>query len=124
MTAAGNQRARTTTVDLGIDAHVEGEWDVVAVRGEVDLYTSTQLRAAIERSLDRGARHVLVDLRDVGFMDSSGLGVLVGCLKRSRERGGDFALVCTDGPVMKVLAITGLDRVFPIHGSVDDVLGI
>jgi anti-sigma B factor antagonist len=111
-----------TTIDLTIDARVEGDWDVVVVRGEVDLYTSPTLRAAIERSLDRGARRVLVDLRDVGFMDSSGLGVLVGGLRRSRERGGELALVCGEGSVMRVLSMTGLDRVFPIHGSLGDVL--
>ena len=113
---------RQPTIDLTIDARVEGDWDVVVVRGEVDLYTSPTLRAAIERSLDRGARRVLVDLRDVGFMDSSGLGVLVGGLRRSRERGGELALVCGEGSVMRVLSMTGLDRVFPIHGSLGDVL--
>ena len=92
-----------TTIDLTIDARVEGDWDVVVVRGEVDLYTSPTLR-------------------DVGFMDSSGLGVLVGGLRRSRERGGELALVCGEGSVMRVLSMTGLDRVFPIHGSLGDVL--
>lgn len=56
-------------------------------------------------------------------MDSSGLGVLVAGLKRAREAGGEMALVCREGPTYKVLAITGLDRVFPIYDSVDDAVG-
>lgn len=92
------------TTDLAIDARAAGAWDVVTVRGEVDIATSPQLR-------------------DVPFLDSSGLGVLVAGHRRSRERGGELAIVCAEGPVMRVLAITGLDRVFPIHGSPGDVIG-
>ena len=111
-----------TTIDLTIDARVEGDWDVVVVRGEVDLYTSPTLRAAIERSLDRGARRVLVDLRDVGFMDSSGLGVLVGGLKKVRAHQGSLSLVCTQDRLLKIFRITGLAKVFVIHSSVDAAL--
>ena len=109
--------------DLAIDARTAGAWDVVAVRGEIDLSTSPQLRAALEHALDRGAQRILVDLRDVHFLDSSGLAVLLGGLERSRERGGELAIVCAEGAVLRVLAITGLDRVFPIHGSPGDVIG-
>lgn len=112
-----------STVDLQIDTRVQGDWKILAVRGEVDLYTSPQLREAIDRSAGEGPAQVLVDLTDVNFMDSSGLGVLVGSLKRSRERGGELGLVCTEGSVLKVLTITGLDRVFPIHASVEDATG-
>lgn len=112
-----------STVDLQIDARTEGDWRVLDVRGEIDLYTSPQLRDAIDREVGGGTPKVLVDLAGVSFMDSSGLGVLVGSLKRSRERGGELALVCTEGSVLKVLTITGLDRVFPIHASVSDALG-
>lgn len=112
-----------STVDLQIDVRSEGDWRVLDVRGEVDLYTSPQLRDAIGREVGEGTTRVLVDLSGVTFMDSSGLGVLVGSLKRSRERGGELALVCTEGSVLKVLTITGLDRVFPIHTSVADAVG-
>lgn len=112
-----------STVDLQIDTRAQDDWKVLSVRGEVDLYTSPQLREAIDRGVGESASRVLVDLTAVNFMDSSGLGVLVGSLKRSRERGGELALVCTEGSVLKVLTITGLDRVFPIHASVDDAIG-
>lgn len=111
-----------STVDLQMEARTEGIWRVLDVNGEVDLYTSPQLRDAIDREVGEGTSRVVVDLTGVTFMDSSGLGVLVGSLKRSRERGGELALVCTEGSVLKVLTITGLDRVFPIHTSVADAV--
>lgn len=83
--------------------------------GEVDLATAPQLREALLHEAEEGTQNILVDLREVEFLDSSGLGVLVGVLKRMRERGGELALACSEGPVLKVLTITGLDRVFPIH---------
>jgi anti-sigma B factor antagonist len=66
---------------------------------------------------------VIVDLSDVPFMDSSGLGVIVGCLKRLRESGGDLALVTMPGsPPSKLLSLTGLDRAIPTFESPDDAV--
>jgi anti-sigma B factor antagonist len=56
-------------------------------------------------------------------MDSTGLGVLVSCLKRAKEHQGDLSLVCTSPQILRVLAITGLDRVFQVRGSVEEVSG-
>ncbi len=98
-------------------------WTVLDVMGEVDLFTASALRERIVGLIEAGNRQLLVNLAEVGFMDSSGLGVLVAGLKRVREAGGDMALVCREGPTQKVLAITGLDRVFAIYGSVDDAGG-
>lgn len=72
--------------------------------------------------MDDNRTRLIVNLTEVGFMDSSGLGVLVGALKRLTERGGELVLVCPEGSPLKVLMITGLDRVFPIHAAVDDAL--
>lgn len=87
--------------------------------GEVDLYTAPQLRERVAWAIEDGASRIVVDLADVSFMDSSGLGVLIGALRRLRERGGELAVVCGEGPVRRLLAITGLDRLFPVHGSVE-----
>jgi anti-sigma B factor antagonist len=72
--------------------------------------------------VDDGRTRLIVNLTEVGFMDSSGLGVLVGGLKRLTERGGKLVLACPEGSPLKVLTITGLDKVFPIHASVDEAL--
>src|SRR5690606_25670313 len=66
-----------------------------------------------------GATSVVVDLRRVDFLDSTGLGVLVGALKRLRLAGGQLALVCDSEKLLKVFRITALDRVFTLHDSVE-----
>jgi anti-sigma B factor antagonist len=105
-------------IDLVLESRTESGWGVLEVKGEVDLYTSPQLRDNVTEMIEQGQGRIIIDLTDVGFMDSSGLGVLVTALKRVRERDGSLALVCPEGSVHKVLTITGLDRVFPISGSV------
>lgn len=73
--------------------------------------------------IDGGARHVVVDLGRVDFLDSTGLGVLVGALKRLRSVGGSFALVCDKEPLLKIFRITALDQVFPLYPTVDAAIG-
>ena len=64
----------------------------------------------------------VVDLEAVEFLDSTGLGVLVGGLKRVRAHEGSLRLVCTQERILKIFRITGLTKVFPIHSSVDEAL--
>ena len=99
-------------MDLALDTHEEGPWLVVAVAGELDLSTAPDLQRRLTSAIDAGRTRVAVDMRQVSFMDSSALGVLVGCLKHAREREGDVVLVGIDGSPRKVLSLTGLDRVF------------
>lgn len=96
---------------------------MLQVDGEVDIYTAPKLREKLVELIDAGNDRIVVDLEGVGFMDSTGLGSLVAGLKRIRERDGELAIVCTKEPVLKVLGITGLDRVFPVHDSVGNALG-
>ena len=70
-----------------------------------------------------GKHHIIVDLEGVDFLDSTGLGVLVGGLKRLRSHEGDLALVCTQSRILKVFEITGLTKVFSIYDSVDAAVG-
>ena len=105
-------------MDFWVEAKDNGDWSVVEVRGEVDVFTAPKLRERIIELVERGRRNVIVDLAGVTFMDSTGLGILVGCLKRIKEQGGSLALAGPQRPVMRVLTITGLARVFPIHETV------
>ena len=85
-------------------------------------WTSTprpELRERLLELVDGGARHVVVDLGRVDFLDSTGLGVLVGALKRLRAASGTFELVCDKEPLLKIFRITALDQVFPLHPTVD-----
>ena len=94
---------------------------VITVSGEVDLATSPDLDTAIIAAIESGTLSVAIDLTDVSFMDSSGLGVIVRGLKRCREADKDLDLVITNERVLKVFGITGLDQVIPIHDSIEDI---
>ena len=94
---------------------------VITVSGEVDLATSPELDNAIIDAIESGTSSVAIDLTDVSFMDSSGLGVIVRGLKRCREADKDLDLVITNERVLKVFGITGLDQVIPIHDAIEDI---
>ena len=92
--------------------------------GELDLFTAPRLREAVVDATDGGATDVVVDLDGVGFIDSSGLGVLVACLKRMRERDGSFAVVAGGtSSLYKLLALTGLDGFLPTFSTLEAARG-
>jgi anti-sigma B factor antagonist len=87
------------------------------VGGEVDLSTAPALRSRVDQLIHDGVRRLVVDLENVGFLDSSGLSALVSSMRSMEEADGRMSLVCQQDPVLKVFTVTGLDRVFAIHGS-------
>lgn len=109
-------------MDLGLDVSQSGEKTVLAVRGEVDVYTAPRLRERLVELVGEGKHQIVVDLEGVDFLDSTGLGVLVGGLKRLRSHEGDLVLVCTQQRILKVFEITGLTKVFSIFKSIDDAV--
>jgi anti-sigma B factor antagonist len=106
-------------MELSLTARTVAEHAVLEVGGEVDVYTAPRLRERLVELVDGGARNVVVDLGRVDFLDSTGLGVLVGALKRLRAANGTFGLVCSKEPLLKIFRITALDQVFPIYPSVE-----
>lgn len=94
---------------------LDGDVAVVALTGEVDLYTAPTFKDVVMRSIDEGARGVVVDLTDATFIDSTALGVLVSAGKRLRPGQGALAIACPDGNIRRILQITGLDGVFAIR---------
>jgi anti-sigma B factor antagonist len=109
-------------LDLDIVTSVVGGRTVVRVAGEIDVYTAPQLREQLDHEIEGGVRDLVVDLSGVTFMDSTGLGVLVGRLKQIRLNDGSMLLVCAHDRVLKVFVITGLDKVFAIFPTVDAAL--
>jgi anti-sigma B factor antagonist len=95
---------------------------VIEVSGEIDVYTAPRLREALISLVDTGNHHLIVDMEGVEFLDSTGLGVLVGGLKRVRAHDGGIDLVCTQGRILRIFRITGLNKVFDIYDSVDEAL--
>ena len=108
---------------LGLDTRESGDWTVVEVSGEVDLYTAPRLKTLLTEITGSGRTRIAVEFSGVEFMDSTGLGVLISGLRRCREAGGTMALVAPAEPVRKVLGITGLDQVFAIHDDLSEVIG-
>lgn len=109
-------------MELSLATRTIAEHTVLEVGGEVDVYTAPRLRERLVELIDGGAPHVIVDLNRVDFLDSTGLGVLVGGLKRVRAHEGSLRLVCNQERILKIFRITGLTKVFPIHQSVDEAV--
>jgi anti-sigma B factor antagonist len=112
-------RGRTQIMELDVGIAREEGVCVVTIAGEVDVYTSPVLKERLVEAAEDGCGIMIVDLDQVGFIDSSGLGVLVGALRRLREQGGEMHVVCTREQILKIFRITGLDKVFPIFASMD-----
>lgn len=99
-----------------------GDCAVLRVTGEVDVATAPMLREQLRELAAKGTVHVIVDLGRVDFLDSTGLGALVGGLKRLREAEGSLALVITTPRILRIFQITGLTRVLAVQGSVHDAI--
>jgi len=107
-------------MDLGLDVDdSHPPFTVLAVKGEVDVYTAPRLREKLVELVSQGKHKIVVNLEGVDFLDSTGLGVLVGALKRVRSNDGDLYLVCTQPRIRKVFEVTGLTKVFSLFDTVD-----
>ena len=101
---------------------VASDCAVLQITGEVDVYTAPLLREQVIQLVDSGVRHVIADMRGVDFLDSTGLGALVGSLKRLRTHNGSFKVVASGGRTLRIFQITGLTRAFALHSSVMDAM--
>ena len=109
------------------DLHLEtvgpcGDCAVLRVGGEIDLYTAPTLREGLSNLVATGVRHVVIDTSDVTFLDSTGLGVLVGGLKRLRAHDGSLALAGGQERIVRLLRLTGLTRFFPPYATVAEAI--
>lgn len=109
-------------MDLSLTTRVVNDRTVVEVAGEVDVYTAPKLREVFIDLVAQGTYHIVVDMERVEFLDSTGLGVLVGGLKRVRAHDGTLRLVCTQDRILKIFRVTGLTKVFPLHRTVDEAV--
>lgn len=95
---------------------------VVAVVGEIDLFTAPEFKLAVQAAINGGHDRVIIDLSEVTFIDSSSLGVLIGAHRRLKARHGTMTVVTANEAILKTFQITGLDGVFEIAPSLADVL--
>jgi anti-sigma B factor antagonist len=110
-------------VQLKISTEHQNDYAVVAPAGEIDLHTAPRLQTELNRLVRMGCLRVAVDLSGVEFCDSTGVNVLLAAFRRVRDKGGDFSLIRPQNAVRKVLRITGLDSVFPVHETVESAFG-
>jgi anti-anti-sigma factor len=95
---------------------------VLAVRGDVDLHVAGELKGRLTETADDGGSKVVLDLSHVTFVDSMGLGVMLGSMKRLRAHGGELHLVVAGPELRRILEITRLDRILPLHETRADAL--
>lgn len=109
-------------MDLTLTTRDAGGKTIVAVAGEIDVYTAPKLRDKITELVADGVYDIVIDMEEVEFLDSTGLGVLVGGLKKVRAHDGSMRLICNQERLLKIFRITGLAKVFAIHSSQADAL--
>jgi anti-sigma B factor antagonist len=104
------------TITVGSDCAL------IRVAGEIDVYSAPQLREAILGLIGTGVSHVIADLRAVDFLDSTGLGAIVGGHKRLRTNDGSLVLAASPDRIVRLFRITGLDRAFSLYPSVPEAI--
>ncbi|WP_287154885.1 STAS domain-containing protein [Candidatus Solincola tengchongensis] len=115
-----NEVREGSELDIALE-HV-GDHSIVVLSGEVDVYSAPKLRDTIKNLVEEGRYRIVVDLEDVAFLDSTGLGVLVGGLKRVKHHQGDLGIICNQERILRIFRITGLTKVFTIYSSREDLL--
>jgi len=93
------------------------------LEGEVDVYTAPVLRQAIMDQVEGGVKHLLINLARVEYLDSTGLGILIGGVKRLKEQGGSLRLVGPSARIQRIFEITGLNKIFDVYASEQEALG-
>ena len=96
---------------------------LIRIKGEIDHHTSVQLRQQTESALfQMGGRNIIFDFTEVTFMDSSGIGVIIGRYKQLQAFGGRITIVCINDKIKEIIMLSGLTRLFPIYETMDDAL--
>ncbi len=109
-------------IEFSIEDRRVGGAHVVAVSGEVDLFTAPEFKQRVMAPIGAGVDHLVVDLMQTTFIDSSSLGVLIGAHRRLKARGGRLVVACAEDAIIKTFRITGLDTVFTLTDSVEAAL--
>ncbi|MFG2006375.1 STAS domain-containing protein [Spirillospora sp. NPDC048911] len=109
-------------MEFAVEHRVERDLTVVKINGEIDVFTSPRLREMLLDIIETGGLHLVVDLGDVTFLDSTGLGVLVGIYHRLRARDGSMSFMGVNDRVRRVFHVTQLTKIFVLHHSLDDAV--
>lgn len=110
-------------MDVSLSTRKVLDHAVLEVGGEVDVFTAPRLKDELAALARAGERNVVVELSGVGFLDSAGLGVLVGAHQRLSAGGGALSIACPEDRLPRIFRIPGLDNVLAIHPSVEAAIG-
>jgi len=99
-----------------------GEHKIIDVSGEVDLYNVSELKKALFSITDGQNQSVIVDMKNVNYMDSSGIGALVAGMKKMKAHNGKFALMNIHDDVLNILKLATLDKFFTIYNNEDELI--
>jgi anti-sigma B factor antagonist len=110
------------TLSIDVQTSDDGMTHFFVLHGDLDVATSPALRAMLVDAASNGKHHIIVDLSSLEFLDSTGLGALIGANKRAQESGGEVRLVTQEGQILRLLSITGLLDIFRVYPSIDDAL--
>jgi anti-sigma B factor antagonist len=110
------------SADLTLRVRTEGSATVVVAEGEIDLSTIPELSEVLDGLINDGKVDLIVDMTAVNFIDSTGLGVLVGARKKALAQDGSVQLASLQAKVLKIFQITQLTEIFPVHDSVADAI--
>jgi anti-sigma B factor antagonist len=102
--------------------NLDGKPPILQLEGEANVYTAPQIKIEIISLVESKNTKAIVDLTKVTYLDSTTLGVLIGGLKRFRDKDGDLVLVCPSPRILRAFEITGLDKIFDIFNSVEDAI--
>ena len=107
---------KVPAVELNVSSRSQGDHAIVIATGEIDLYTAPRLQSELAEVIANAApaSRIVVDMSGVEFCDSTGMNILLSCLRQVRERGGELELAAPRPAVMKILQVTALDSVFTI----------
>jgi anti-sigma B factor antagonist len=95
---------------------------VIALSGELDLYTCPEFKTQLLQVIEGGAKLVVVDLTETTFIDSTALGVLIRGVERLKTQDGRLVVACSDPNIVKIFEVTGLDRIFSVCRSREEAL--
>ena len=110
------------TLSIDVTSTNEGRTQIFVLHGSLDLATSPSLRAALLDATERDGAQIVVDVTQLEFLDSTGLGALIGANKRALENDGSLRLVVKEGQILRLLRITGLLEVLAVYRGLDDAL--
>lgn len=105
-------------MNLTLEVRRHNGFAVVALKGDVDVFSAPKLREKLITLIEGGERHFIVDMDGLELCDSNGLEVLISGLRRVREHQGSLSIVCTRDKMLRIFRSTGLADVFSIHDSV------